>query len=115
MSTASELHSQIASIVEVLANSAVAEICKAVEDGYAVVNLEMSRGLKENECLRKRVRLLELQVSRYRAEQRLKGLEGTASSRVFPGVRLLRTGRDTPTGTCAQVHFWQMIPLESEE
>lgn len=102
MSSAAELHSQIASIMEVLANSAVAEICKAVEDGYAVVNLEMSRSLKENECLRRRVRLLELQVSRYRAEQRLKlPQEGATSGRAFPGVRLLhhRTGRDTPTGT----------------
>lgn len=105
MSTAAELHSQIASIIEVLANSAVAEICKAVEDGYAVVNLEMSRSLKENECLRRRVRLLELQVSRYRAEQRLKAPpEGAASGRVFPGVRLLqhRSGRDTPTGSSLQ-------------
>lgn len=105
MSTAAELHSQIASIIEVLANSAVAEICKAVEDGYAVVNLEMSRSLKENECLRRRVRLLELQVSRYRAEQRLKAPpEGAASGRVFPGVRLLqhRSGRDTPAGSSLQ-------------
>ncbi|KAK7929798.1 hypothetical protein WMY93_006193 [Mugilogobius chulae] len=84
MPAAADLHSQIASIVEVLANAAVAEICKAVEDGYAVVNLEMSRSQKENECLKRRVRLLELQVSRYRAEQRLKAPEATGAGRLFP-------------------------------
>ncbi|KAJ0050876.1 hypothetical protein NL108_009283 [Boleophthalmus pectinirostris] len=100
MPAVADLHSQIASVMEVLANAAVAEICKAVEDGYAVVNLEMTRSLKENECLRRRVKLLELQVSRYRAEQRLKAPDGSGAGRLFPGVRLLqhRHGRDTPPG-----------------
>ncbi|CAL9701082.1 unnamed protein product [Knipowitschia caucasica] len=87
---AAELHAQIASIVEVLANAAVSEICKAVEDGYTAVNLEMSRSVRENECLRRRVRLLELQVSRYRAEQRLKATEAPGTGRLLPGGRALQ-------------------------
>lgn len=92
MSAAVDFHSQIASIMEVLANAAVAEICKVVDDGYAVVQLEMSRGQKENEFLRRKIKLLELQIARYRAE-RARGPEG------FPGVRLLkRDSRDTLAG-----------------
>ncbi len=94
---AMDFHSQIASIMEVLANAAVAEICKVVDDGYAVVHLEMSRSQKENEFLRRKIKLLELQVARYRAE-RVKGAEGSISSR-FPGVRLLsRQNRDSLAG-----------------
>lgn len=97
MSTAMDFHSQIASIMEVLANAAVAEICKVVDDGYAVVHLEMSRSQKENEFLRRKIKLLELQVARYRAE-RVKAAEGSVSSR-FPGVRLLhRHNRDLLAG-----------------
>lgn len=97
MSAAVDFHSQIASIMEVLANAAVAEICKVVDDGYAVVHLEMSRRQKENEFLRRKIKLLELQISRYRAE-RVKGAEGSVNSR-FPGVRLLnRPNRDSVAG-----------------
>ncbi|KAE8301105.1 hypothetical protein D5F01_LYC01264 [Larimichthys crocea] len=101
MSMAADFHSQIASIMEVLANAAVAEICKVVDDGYAVVQLEMSRSQKENEFLRRKIKLLELQVTRYRAE-RVKGAEGSISSR-FPGVRLLnRQSRDSLAGPSLQ-------------
>lgn len=94
MSTAMDFHSQIASIMEILANSAVAEICKVVDDGYAVVHLEMSRSQKENEFLRRKIKLLELQIARYRAE-RVRGTESSISSR-FPGVRL-HTRQDRAT------------------
>ncbi|XP_064783331.1 transcriptional repressor RHIT-like [Oncorhynchus masou masou] len=54
-------HTQIASIMEVLANAAVAEICKLVDDDYAVFRLEMSQSQKENRGLRR-----ELKVARER-------------------------------------------------
>ncbi|XP_035856408.1 gastrula zinc finger protein 5-1-like isoform X2 [Sander lucioperca] len=101
MSTAMDFHSQIASIMEVLANAAVAEICKVVDDGYAVVHLEMSRSQKENEVLRRKIKLLELHIARYRAE-RVKGSEGSLSSR-FAGVRLLnRQNRASLAGPSLQ-------------
>ncbi|XP_020352873.1 zinc finger protein 135-like isoform X11 [Oncorhynchus kisutch] len=60
-------HTQIASIMEVLANAAVAEICKLVDDDYAVFRLEITQSQKENRALRRK--LLELKVARERAER----------------------------------------------
>ncbi|CAL8389747.1 unnamed protein product [Arctogadus glacialis] len=99
MSSPVDFHSQIASIIEVLANAAVAEICKVVDDGYAVVHLEVSQNQKENDFLRRKVRLLEMQVAKYRAE-RMKGPEGTAR---FPGSRILgRPHREALAGSFPQ-------------
>uniref|UniRef100_A0A3P8WD76 C2H2-type domain-containing protein n=1 Tax=Cynoglossus semilaevis TaxID=244447 RepID=A0A3P8WD76_CYNSE len=95
---AADFHSQIASIMEVLANAAVAEICKVVDDGYTVVQLEVSRSQKENE---NRIKLLELHVSRYRAE-RLKGADGSAGYGRFPAIRLNRQNRES-SGASVQV------------
>ncbi|XP_064860096.1 uncharacterized protein LOC115145751 isoform X3 [Oncorhynchus nerka] len=60
-------HTQIASIMEVLANAAVAEICKLVDDDYAVFRSEITQSQKENRTLRKK--LLELKVARELAEK----------------------------------------------
>nr|XP_029543005.1 oocyte zinc finger protein XlCOF29-like isoform X2 [Oncorhynchus nerka] len=60
-------HTQLASIMEVLANAAVAEICKLVDDDYAVFRLEITQSQKENRALRRK--LLELKVARERAER----------------------------------------------
>ncbi|XP_038856105.1 zinc finger protein with KRAB and SCAN domains 8-like [Salvelinus namaycush] len=65
-------HTQIASIMEVLANAAVAEICKVVDDDYAVFRLEMSQSQKENRTLRRKLQLLELKVVRERAERTIR-------------------------------------------
>nr|XP_046164540.1 sal-like protein 4 isoform X2 [Oncorhynchus gorbuscha] len=59
-------HTQIASIMEVLANAAVAEICKLVDDDYAVFGLEITQSQKENRGLRRKLQLLELKVARDR-------------------------------------------------
>ncbi|XP_071260962.1 zinc finger protein 34-like [Salvelinus alpinus] len=63
-------HTQIASIMEVLANAAVAEICKLVDDDYAVFRLEITRSQKENRGLRRK--LLESKVARERAERTMR-------------------------------------------
>lgn len=64
MSPAAALHAQLASIMEVLANTAVAEICELVDSGYSVLQLEISRSRKENEVLRRKLRLMELRAAR---------------------------------------------------
>uniref|UniRef100_A0A8C2WUK4 C2H2-type domain-containing protein n=2 Tax=Cyclopterus lumpus TaxID=8103 RepID=A0A8C2WUK4_CYCLU len=64
MSPAAAIHAQLASIMEVLANAAVAEICELVDGGYAVLQLEISRSRKENDGLRRRLRLAELRAAR---------------------------------------------------
>ncbi|XP_052366347.1 zinc finger and BTB domain-containing protein 16-A-like isoform X9 [Oncorhynchus keta] len=82
-----EFQAQIASIMEVLANAAVAEICKIVDDGYAVVHLEISQSHKDNDFLRRKLKLMEFQIARFRAE-RIKLSEGSVHNR-FHGIRLL--------------------------
>ncbi|KAM9530972.1 uncharacterized protein ACWYII_042445 [Salvelinus alpinus] len=59
-------HTQIASVMEVLANAAVTELCKLVDDDYAVLRLEITQSQKENRALRRKLQLLELKVSRER-------------------------------------------------
>nr|XP_046182075.1 gastrula zinc finger protein 5-1-like [Oncorhynchus gorbuscha] len=65
-------HTQIASIMEVLANAAVGEICKIVDDDYAVFRLEITQSQKENRTLRRKLQQLELKVSRERAERTMR-------------------------------------------
>ncbi|XP_045078713.1 uncharacterized protein LOC121558643 isoform X2 [Coregonus clupeaformis] len=98
-----DFQGQIASIMEVLANAAVAEICKIVDDGYAVVHLEMSQSHKENEFLRRKMKLMELQVARFRAE-RTKSSEGSVHNR-FHGIRLLNRHNNRETATTGPT--WQ--------
>uniref|UniRef100_A0A674B5A6 C2H2-type domain-containing protein n=2 Tax=Salmo trutta TaxID=8032 RepID=A0A674B5A6_SALTR len=65
-------HTQIASIMEALANAAVTDICKLVDDDYAVFRLEITQSQKENRTLRRKLQLLELKVSRERAERTMR-------------------------------------------
>uniref|UniRef100_A0A674ART8 C2H2-type domain-containing protein n=1 Tax=Salmo trutta TaxID=8032 RepID=A0A674ART8_SALTR len=65
-------HTQIASIMEVLANAAVAEICKLVDDDYAVFRLEITQSQKEITTLRRKLQLIELKVARERAEKTMR-------------------------------------------
>lgn len=80
---------QLASIMEALANAAVAEICKLVDDDRAVVRLQMSQCQTENKALRRKLHLLELKMARGNAERRLRDC-GVARPRVqvHPGDRL---------------------------
>uniref|UniRef100_A0A8C7LZG8 C2H2-type domain-containing protein n=1 Tax=Oncorhynchus kisutch TaxID=8019 RepID=A0A8C7LZG8_ONCKI len=68
-------HTQIASIMEVLANAAVVEICKLVDDDYAVFRLEISQSQRENRGLRRKLQLLELKVARERRPSSVKILD----------------------------------------
>ncbi|XP_035645284.1 zinc finger E-box-binding homeobox protein zag-1-like isoform X1 [Oncorhynchus keta] len=69
---ATGFHTQIASIMEVLANAAVAEICKLVDDDYAVFRLEITQSQKENRALQRKLQLIELKVARERAEKTMR-------------------------------------------
>ncbi|KAJ8272939.1 hypothetical protein GJAV_G00095250 [Gymnothorax javanicus] len=59
-----QMPARLASIMEVLANAAVAEICELVDDGYAVLHLEISRKQQENEALKRKLEMMELKISR---------------------------------------------------
>ena len=58
------LHAQLAAVIEVLANTAVAEICKLVDDGYAVLRLEITQNQREMDSLRRKLLVAKLQTSR---------------------------------------------------
>uniref|UniRef100_A0A4W5RSM7 C2H2-type domain-containing protein n=1 Tax=Hucho hucho TaxID=62062 RepID=A0A4W5RSM7_9TELE len=88
-------HTQIASIMEVLANAAVAEICKLVDDDYAVFRLEITQSQKENRALQRKLQQLELKVARERAERTVR--ERVLSSRPS-SVKILDRYRGTARG-----------------
>ena len=64
--------------MEVLANAAVAEICELVDGGYSQLQLEISRSRKENEALRRKLRLVELRAARATALRAAVAACGTA-------------------------------------
>ncbi|XP_037617440.1 zinc finger protein 316-like isoform X1 [Sebastes umbrosus] len=65
---------QIASIIEILANSAVAEICKLVDDGYAALRSQMDqerdKSEKENDALRQKLREIDMKMRSYERKMR---------------------------------------------
>lgn len=69
MSRYVDFHAQLASIMEVLANAAVAEICQLVDDGFATLRLEVSRSQRENLALKSRLRLMEVRSGEQSSQQ----------------------------------------------
>ncbi|XP_024254086.2 zinc finger protein 112-like [Oncorhynchus tshawytscha] len=96
-------HTQIASIMEVLANAAVADICKLVDDDYAVFRLEITQSQKENGALRRKLQLLEMKVARERAErtmmrERIVPGSTTSSVKILDRYRGMASGEGHLTG-----------------
>ncbi|XP_028283190.1 myoneurin-like [Parambassis ranga] len=58
------LHEQLSVIMDALTKAAVAEICQAVQEGYALLQLELTRSHKENQDLKKKLHLIESIVAR---------------------------------------------------
>lgn len=63
------LHGLLASVIEVLANTAIAEICKVVDDGYAELRLEISQSQKEIDLLRRKLLVSKFQNPRRNLER----------------------------------------------
>ncbi|XP_014062904.2 zinc finger protein 160 isoform X2 [Salmo salar] len=99
MANSVAFHTQLASIMEVLANAAVAEICELVDNGYAVLHLEISQGQKENEALRRKLRMMELKVSRASAMRAGMGSSILAHSRFRTHV-----GMESKRTSSSEVH-----------
>ncbi|KAM9857096.1 uncharacterized protein ACBR49_000771 isoform 3-T3 [Aulostomus maculatus] len=99
MSTRLAFQTQLASIMEVLANAAVAEICKLVDDDYAVVSLQMSQCQRENKALKRKLHLLELKMARGTAERRLReSAMNSGRPRVHVSSDRLRDPAPSPAG-----------------
>ncbi|TNN62766.1 Zinc finger and SCAN domain-containing protein 2 [Liparis tanakae] len=104
MSSRLAFQTQLASIMEVLANAAVAEICKLMDDDYAVVSLQMSQCQRENKSLKRKLHLMELKMARGNAERRLResSMNGSrARVQIHCGDRL-RESSPTPGGVFEQ-------------
>jgi len=83
---------QIASVMEVLANAAVAEICKLVEDSYAELHLEISQTKNENILLKKKLKTIEIRDSFYRRAHKLMS-ESTSMTRTNVSVNEKVSGK----------------------
>ncbi|XP_035275581.1 uncharacterized protein LOC118228278 isoform X6 [Anguilla anguilla] len=57
-------HSQLRSIMDTLAMAAAKEISNLVDDGFAILHLEISQSQKENEALKYKLEAMEVQVAR---------------------------------------------------
>ncbi|XP_041727986.2 zinc finger protein with KRAB and SCAN domains 4 [Coregonus clupeaformis] len=95
-------HAQLASIVEVLANAAVAEICKLVDDGHAALRLEISHSQKEIENLRRKLLLTKFQNSR-RGAERFGALRRTVHRRV--DTDHVARGRESFVGKSTEIKY----------
>lgn len=62
--TSKALYEQLSVIMGALTKAAVAEICEVVDEGYAVLQMEITRSHKENEDLKKKLHLIESIVVR---------------------------------------------------
>ncbi|KAK9540196.1 hypothetical protein VZT92_002664 [Zoarces viviparus] len=104
MSSRLAFQTQLASIMEVLANAAVAEICKLVDDDYAVVSLQMSQCQRENKGLKRKLHLLELKMARGNAERRLResAVNGTRARVQIHGSDRLRESSLSSVGAFEQ-------------
>uniref|UniRef100_A0A8C1JWP7 Si:dkey-7l6.3 n=1 Tax=Cyprinus carpio TaxID=7962 RepID=A0A8C1JWP7_CYPCA len=90
-------HTQLATIMETLTRAAVAEICELVDDGYAVLHIEISRHQKENEELRRKLQLIEsIVAARGYSDEQTVARDGRCDGSVSTRESLV--GRKTPGG-----------------
>ncbi|TRY99514.1 hypothetical protein DNTS_020823, partial [Danionella cerebrum] len=89
---ANVIHTQIASVMEVLANAAVAEICKLIEDSYCELQLEISQTQKENSLLKRRLKMIEIRESFYRRANKLRN-ESTVFNKTIVQTNVPDNGR----------------------
>lgn len=75
MSFSSSFGTQVAAIMDVLANAAVAEITKLVEDGTVVLRLEMCRKDTQIQELKRSLELMEAELCKAQEAAKTRGLE----------------------------------------
>lgn len=71
----SSFHSQLLSVMDVLAKAAGAEINRRVDDCCAVLRLEVSQSRRDIELLRRKCEVMEAELRRSRIRARRRGEE----------------------------------------
>ncbi|KAG5832768.1 hypothetical protein ANANG_G00294640 [Anguilla anguilla] len=99
MSTPLALHlqTQVVSIVEALAKSAIAEIRKVIDEGTEVSCLEMSRSKKENETLKRRLLQMEKELEAARKGIKIRAVAGDRIRNVNEQIGDEIRGADAPS------------------
>ncbi|KAI5625391.1 zinc finger protein 252 isoform X1, partial [Silurus asotus] len=105
---------QIASVMEVFANAAVAEICKVVDVSFTELHMEMVKSQKENIVLKRRLKMIEMRESFYRRANRMKDTRGEGG-RVRVKISAVETERCTEeTPACDPVTHTPAQQVEQE-
>ncbi|XP_026159676.1 zinc finger protein 358-like [Mastacembelus armatus] len=113
---------QIASIIEILANSAVAEICKLVDDGYAALRSQMEqereKSEKEKDVLRQKLRDMDVKMRTYekkiRRRSQLRPPEEPDDHQPLV-LSLPATSEDKPVHHISKQGETKMLPLVKQE
>ncbi|XP_041839625.1 zinc finger protein 316-like [Melanotaenia boesemani] len=120
---------QIASIIEILANSAVAEICKLVEDGYAALRAQMEqereKSQKENDALRQKLQEMDVKMRSCERKMRRRNQREEAHTIHFKSVTVPEdqqslllppaASEDKPFHHVSQQREAQVFPLVKQE
>lgn len=91
--TSKALHEQLSVIMGALTKAAVTEICEVVDEGYAVLQMEITRSHKENEDLKKKLHLIESIVVRGSSGGKA---VAAAEPEVAPAAEGVHTQAETP-------------------
>ncbi|KAF7662329.1 hypothetical protein LDENG_00239480 [Lucifuga dentata] len=85
----SSFHSQLLSVMEVLAKAAVAEINRRVDDSCAVLRLEVSQSQRDIHALKKKCEVMEAELRRSRMRARRRVFCPPAAERFSPLVKIV--------------------------
>ncbi|CAJ1072866.1 zinc finger protein 436 [Xyrichtys novacula] len=85
----SSFHSQLLSVMDVLAQAAAAEINRCVDEGCAVLRLEVSQSRRDIDLLRRKCEVMEAELRRTRLRTRRRGFYPPAADRFPPLVRIV--------------------------
>lgn len=94
MASSLSFHSQLSSIMETMAKSALSEVCKLVDDDSAELRLELSRLLFANSALAEKVNSLECELTIVKSD----APELCKSYRTV-GIQTVCYGDEDPQGT----------------
>lgn len=87
MQNCADFHSQLTSIMDILAKAAVAEIIKVVENNCCVLRLEINRSQNENERLKRKIQWMESELRGSYCANVYDGLLGTKNGKSHNIIR----------------------------